>query len=181
VKAAIAMRTALSDPALLGRALAGPSWEAWRAMLIAANGERLNAAEREVFQRFTGRQREPGQRIEERVYSDCVYGHNSSVVSTALQQMHVQQWACFLLFELIRVFGDIFFPKLLHHAVNFMWPMVITVLENIAQLPLVQRTGGRTSVMRRESRPRRSMRNAFSSHNELVACYWGRHVALLQS
>jgi len=65
VKAAITMRTALSDPALLGRALAGPSWEAWRAMLIAANGERLNAAEREVFQRFTSRQREPGQRIEE--------------------------------------------------------------------------------------------------------------------
>src|ERR1700733_3124433 len=59
------MRTALSDPALLGRALAGPSWEVWRAMLIAANGERLNATEREIFQRFTGRQHEPGQRIEE--------------------------------------------------------------------------------------------------------------------
>lgn len=65
MRAATTMRTALSDPALLGRALVGPSWETWRAMLIAANGEKLNATERETFQRFTGRPREPGQRIEE--------------------------------------------------------------------------------------------------------------------
>jgi len=59
------MRAALSDPALLGRALSGPSWDAWRIMLIAANGEYLNEEERQVFRRFTGREREPGQRIEE--------------------------------------------------------------------------------------------------------------------
>jgi len=59
------MRAALSDPALLGRALSGPSWDAWRIMLIAANGENLNADERQIFLRFTGREREPGQRIEE--------------------------------------------------------------------------------------------------------------------
>jgi hypothetical protein len=65
VRAAVSMRAALSDPALLGRALSGPSWDAWRIMLIAANGETLNEDERQVFLRFTGREREPGQRIEE--------------------------------------------------------------------------------------------------------------------
>lgn len=59
------MRAALSDPALLGRALSGPSWDAWRIMLVAANGESLNEEERQTFLRFTGRAREPGQRIEE--------------------------------------------------------------------------------------------------------------------
>jgi hypothetical protein len=65
MRAAITMRAALSDPALLGRALVGPSWDTWRIMLIAANGETLNEEERQVFRRFTGREREPGRRIEE--------------------------------------------------------------------------------------------------------------------
>jgi hypothetical protein len=65
VRAAVSMRAALSDPALLGRTLSGPSWDAWRIMLIAANGENLNEDERQIFLRFTGREREPGQRIEE--------------------------------------------------------------------------------------------------------------------
>jgi hypothetical protein len=59
------MRAALADRALLGRSLAGPSWDAWRTLLIAAVGEELSPKERETFQRFTGRAREPGQRIEE--------------------------------------------------------------------------------------------------------------------
>ena len=59
------MRAALVDQALLGRALAGPSWHSWRIMLIAAAGEELSRAEREVFQRFTGRAQEPGHRVEE--------------------------------------------------------------------------------------------------------------------
>ena len=45
-----------------------PSWANWRALLIAAAGEKLNAEEREVFQRFTGRQQEPGERIEEALF-----------------------------------------------------------------------------------------------------------------
>jgi hypothetical protein len=61
----VTMRTALADPALLGRSLAGASWDAWRTMLIAAVGERLNEQERAVFTRFTGRAVEPSQRIEE--------------------------------------------------------------------------------------------------------------------
>ena len=65
VKSSVTMRAALGDPALLGSVLVGPSWEAWRVLLIAAAGEQLNEGEREVFRRFTGRAREPGRRIEE--------------------------------------------------------------------------------------------------------------------
>jgi hypothetical protein len=62
------MRKALSDPKLLGNALRGPSWANWRVMLIAAAGEALTVSERETFSRFTGRDREPGQRIEEGLF-----------------------------------------------------------------------------------------------------------------
>jgi hypothetical protein len=59
------MREALADPQLLGDTLAGDSWSAWRALLIAAMGEQLDDAERAIFKKFTGREREPGQRVEE--------------------------------------------------------------------------------------------------------------------
>jgi hypothetical protein len=68
MRAAITMRAALSDPALLGKALAGPSWATWRVFLIAVMGEKLTAREREVFRTFTGREQEPGQRIEEALF-----------------------------------------------------------------------------------------------------------------
>ena len=68
MKRAITMRAALADPHLLGSALAGDSWATWRVFLIACMGEKLNAAEREVFRRFTGREREPGARIEEALF-----------------------------------------------------------------------------------------------------------------
>ena len=59
------MRKALNDPKLLGGVLAGDSWVAWRILLIALNGERLTDAERVVFAKLTGREREPLQRCEE--------------------------------------------------------------------------------------------------------------------
>jgi hypothetical protein len=62
------MRKALNDPRLLGNVLAGPSWDAWRALLIACVGEKLTAVERETFRRFTGRAHEPNQRVEEAVF-----------------------------------------------------------------------------------------------------------------
>ena len=65
MKSSVTMRTALADPALLGRALAEPSWDVWRVLLIAAVGEELSTKEREIFQQFTGRAREPGRRVEE--------------------------------------------------------------------------------------------------------------------
>ena len=57
------IRKALS--ALLGSVLDGTSWRAWRVLLIAAMGEALTADERAVFTKLTGREREPGQRVEE--------------------------------------------------------------------------------------------------------------------
>ena len=63
--AAMTMRRALSDPALLGKVLAGGSWLSWQAMLIAMLGEPLTDDERVVFQRLTGREREPLERVEE--------------------------------------------------------------------------------------------------------------------
>ena len=52
--------------ALLGGLLDGPSWLSWRAILMAAMGEKLKPDEREVFKRLTGgREKEPGERVDE--------------------------------------------------------------------------------------------------------------------
>jgi hypothetical protein len=64
MKKRIAMRDALADPKLLGHALSGESWSAWRTLLIAAVGEKLTPTERKAFKRFTGRAREPGSMVE---------------------------------------------------------------------------------------------------------------------
>ena len=61
----IAIRRALADPQLLGKVLAGGSWAAWRVLLTAAMGEPLLDDERELFATLTGREREPGRRVEE--------------------------------------------------------------------------------------------------------------------
>ena len=65
MKPTTSMRKALSDPKLLGKVLEGPSWAAWRTLLIASMGEALTDKERQVFTRLTGREREPLQRVEE--------------------------------------------------------------------------------------------------------------------
>ena len=44
--------------------LDGESWKPWRTLLIAAMGEDLTQDERAVFKKFTGRDREPGRRVE---------------------------------------------------------------------------------------------------------------------
>jgi hypothetical protein len=67
----ITFRKALADRQLLGGALGGESWQAWRALLIAAMGETLTEEERAIFRKLTGREREPGHRVEELV---CVVG-----------------------------------------------------------------------------------------------------------
>jgi hypothetical protein len=61
----VTMRRALSDSSLLGRALEGDSWRAWRILLIALMGEPLDDAERVIFERLTGRATEPLERVEE--------------------------------------------------------------------------------------------------------------------
>ena len=49
------MRKALADKKLLGNVLVGPSWHAWRVLLIAAMGEALTDEERVIFTALTGR------------------------------------------------------------------------------------------------------------------------------
>jgi len=61
----VTLRKALNDPKLLGTALAGDSWLAWRVLLIAAAGESLTDAERAVFTKLTSRAREPGKPVHE--------------------------------------------------------------------------------------------------------------------
>ena len=61
----VSLREALSDPNLLGTAIAGDSWQSWRALLIAAMGESLTEDERAIFIELTGRVREPAQRVNE--------------------------------------------------------------------------------------------------------------------
>jgi hypothetical protein len=65
VKIKTSFRNALSDPALLGHALKGDSWKAWRTLLIASMGESLTDAERALFKELTQRDHEPLQRVEE--------------------------------------------------------------------------------------------------------------------
>jgi hypothetical protein len=62
---AISMRQALSDMHLLGSVLCGDTWRAWRILLVALMGERLEESERAVFRELTGRECEPGEAIEE--------------------------------------------------------------------------------------------------------------------
>src|SRR5262245_44909513 len=60
----ISLRQALSDPGFLAHALPGESWASWRILLMAAVGEVLTDAEREVWRQLTGRDHEPGCMVE---------------------------------------------------------------------------------------------------------------------
>jgi gluconate kinase len=71
----VTLRRALSDTHLLGGALGGDSWLAWRVLLIAAMGEPLTDEERAFFAKLTGREREPGERVDELW---CVIGRSAS-------------------------------------------------------------------------------------------------------
>lgn len=63
----ITMRDALASPDYFGspELLGGPSWAPWRALLTAIVGEELTEAERVDFRDLTGREREPGEPVEE--------------------------------------------------------------------------------------------------------------------
>jgi hypothetical protein len=65
MKPTVSMRKSLEDPKLLGNALRGDSWRAWRTLLIAAMGEPLTDDERVLFTTLTGREHEPLQRVNE--------------------------------------------------------------------------------------------------------------------
>lgn len=82
MKPTVTLRDALSDQRLLGSVLAGDSWRAWRILLIAAMGEPLSDDERAVFTQLTGREHEPGQRVEELVGVVGRRGGKSRAIST---------------------------------------------------------------------------------------------------
>ena len=82
MKATISIRKALNDRQLLGKTLGGDTWHAWRILLIAAMGEKLTPAERITFTTLTGREHEPGQRIEELVVVAGRRGGKSRALST---------------------------------------------------------------------------------------------------
>ena len=56
-------RRAFDDKNLLGHVMVGETWKPHRILQMAAMGEKLTDDERIVFQRFTGRSHEPGQRV----------------------------------------------------------------------------------------------------------------------
>lgn len=60
MKVLVPLREALNDPQLLAGAMVGPSWDGWRALLLAASGARLSRGERRYFTALTGRPKEPG-------------------------------------------------------------------------------------------------------------------------
>ena len=65
MRAEVTLRRALEDGALLGATLGGPSWHAWRSLLLATMGEPLNPDELATFTKFTGRAKSPDQRVAE--------------------------------------------------------------------------------------------------------------------
>jgi hypothetical protein len=65
MKRRFTLRQALDDDNLLGRALPGESWSAWKTILIAAMGEKLESDELEHFRRLTGRAEPPTERVQE--------------------------------------------------------------------------------------------------------------------
>jgi hypothetical protein len=84
MKRRTSLRTALSDSNLLGRALAGDSWAAWRALLLASMGEKLRPAELEHYNRLTGRTELPPDRVSELWVIAGRRGGKSRAIATLL-------------------------------------------------------------------------------------------------
>jgi hypothetical protein len=76
------LRRALGDANLLGGILDGDSWLPWRVLLLAAMGEPLSDDERAIFTKLTGRQQEPGKRVEEFVGVIGRRGGKSRAIAT---------------------------------------------------------------------------------------------------
>lgn len=81
MKPLVTMREALRDPELLGNALPGTSWRAWRVLLIAAMGEPLDRDERATFRELTQLNDEPGERVDELVVVAGRRGGKSRAIS----------------------------------------------------------------------------------------------------
>lgn len=74
MKPLYSIREALSDDRLLGTLLPGPSWNIWRAILIASMGEPLTDEEMALYMARTGRTESPTEPVEELT---CIAGRRS--------------------------------------------------------------------------------------------------------
>lgn len=79
----VSLREALAHPGLLGSALSGASWAAWRIVLMAAMGEPLKADELPIFAALTGRTSSPTARVDEMAAVVGRRGGKSRGLSTA--------------------------------------------------------------------------------------------------
>ena len=61
----ISIAEAMDDEALFGPSFTGPSWNPWRAVLKAAHGDKLSAAERKIFRELAGDRELPRSRVRE--------------------------------------------------------------------------------------------------------------------
>ncbi|MBN8982058.1 MAG: hypothetical protein J0I29_12400 [Rhizobiales bacterium] len=65
MKPLISLRKAMELDGLLGRAVRGNSWAAWRVVMLAAMGEELSRGELALFTRLTGRPKSPTRPVQE--------------------------------------------------------------------------------------------------------------------
>jgi hypothetical protein len=65
MKPIVSMRDALEDKRLLGSMVAGPSWDTWKALLIASRGEPLTEAELALYKARTARDEAPDAPVDE--------------------------------------------------------------------------------------------------------------------
>jgi len=80
----VTLREALDDPALLAGVLVGESWDSWKPLMLASVGEVLTEDERAIFKKFTGRDHEPGEPVEEAVIVKGRRAGGSRVASVML-------------------------------------------------------------------------------------------------
>jgi hypothetical protein len=70
---------------------------------------------------------------------------------------------------------DVFRPEPLHHFLHLVGPVIVAVLQLVAQLPEVHISRMGATGMRRERRSRREVSDCFGSQNELITRYGCRH------
>jgi hypothetical protein len=71
-------------------------------------------------------------------FHDFYIGQSSSRPCCRRTCSNGRAFSCILLLESIGIRLNILRPKLLHHEMNFMGPMIVAVFENIPQLSLIQ-------------------------------------------
>jgi hypothetical protein len=85
--------------------------------------------------------------------------------------MHVQKWACILLFKELGVFQDVRAPKRLHQPFDIFWPILFSIWKLTAQPPDVHYPGKRSARIWRKPGARRFVRYALRGDVELITRY----------